>query len=92
MELTFGQKAVGLNFNTSGYDAVTTCKQKFADIIDTLNDLRSNTAIDEVKRDIDSKSPKLNNKIEKAYEFIEKLSWEGISKTFIKAINKLVKE
>jgi hypothetical protein len=48
--------------------------------------------IDEVKRDIDSKSPKLNNKVEKAYEFIEKLSWEGISKTFIKAINKLVKE
>jgi glycosyltransferase involved in cell wall biosynthesis len=48
--------------------------------------------IDEVKRDIDSKSPKINNKVEKAYEFIEKLSWEGISKTFIKAINKLVKE
>lgn len=48
--------------------------------------------IDEVKRDIDSKSPKLNSKIEKAYEFIEKLSWEGISKTFIKAINKLVNE
>jgi len=50
MEQTFGQKAVGLSFNPSGDDAVSTCKQKFADIIDTLNDLRSNTAIDEVKR------------------------------------------
>lgn len=40
-ELTFGQKAVGLKFNPSGDDAVAECKQKFADIVDQLNDLRN---------------------------------------------------
>lgn len=38
--LTYGQKAVGLNFNPSGDDAVAKCKQGFADLIDQLNDLR----------------------------------------------------
>jgi len=49
-ELTFGQKAVGLNFNPSNDDAVGQCKQKFADAIDQLNDLRSQTTSGEVKR------------------------------------------
>lgn len=39
--LTFGQKAVGLNFNPSGSDAVGQCKQKYADAIDQMNDLRN---------------------------------------------------
>jgi hypothetical protein len=49
-ELTFGQKAVGLNFNPSGDDAVGQVKQKFADVIDQLNDLRNSSASNEVKR------------------------------------------
>lgn len=49
-ELTFGQKAVGLNFNPSGDDAVGQAKQKFADAIDQLNDLRGTTTSGEVKR------------------------------------------
>lgn len=48
--LTFGQKAVGLNFNPSGDDAVGKVKQKFADAIDQLNDLRNTTTNSEVKR------------------------------------------
>ncbi|ULJ61047.1 DUF7681 family protein [Wielerella bovis] len=40
-ELTFGQKAVGLTFNPSGNEKVTQCKQAFADLIDMMNDLRS---------------------------------------------------
>ncbi len=35
-ELTFGQKAVGLNFNPSGDDRVGTAKQLIADTIDLL--------------------------------------------------------
>jgi hypothetical protein len=49
-QLTFGEKAVGLNFNPSGDDAVTKCKQRFADAIDQLNDLRTTTESGEVKR------------------------------------------
>lgn len=33
-ELSFGQRMVGLNFNPSGDDEVTKCKQLFADAID----------------------------------------------------------
>lgn len=40
-ELTFGQKAVGLDFNPSGDSGVTTFKKNFAQIIDDLNSLRS---------------------------------------------------
>lgn len=50
MELTFGQKAVGLSFNPSNDDAVAKAKQKFADAIDQLNDLRNATTDSEVKR------------------------------------------
>lgn len=49
--LTFGQKAVGLNFNPSGDDAVANCKQGFANEIDRMNDFRnSEGATGEQKR------------------------------------------
>ena len=47
---TFGQKAVGLSFNPSGDDAVSECKQHFADAIDQMNDLRNSASSPEVKR------------------------------------------
>jgi hypothetical protein len=50
MTQTFGQKAVGLAFNPSGDDAVSKCKQIFADAIDQMNDLRSASTSNEVKR------------------------------------------
>ena len=40
-DLTFGQRAVGLKFNPSNDSEVDTCKQKFADLIDQMNDLRN---------------------------------------------------
>ena len=46
---TFGQKAVGLSFNPSGDDAVSECKQHFADAIDQMNDLRNSASSPEVK-------------------------------------------
>jgi hypothetical protein len=39
-ELSYGQRAVGLNFNPSKDDSVAEAKQRFAAIIDLLNDLR----------------------------------------------------
>ena len=47
---TFGQKAVGLSFNPSGEDAVSECKQRFADAIDQMNDLLRTTPSPEVAR------------------------------------------
>ncbi len=41
MDLTFGQKAVGVSFNPSKNESVDKIKQQFADIIDTLNDMRN---------------------------------------------------
>lgn len=41
MELTFGQKAVGLTFNPSNNPEVDKCKRIFADAIDQMNELRS---------------------------------------------------
>lgn len=49
-ELTFGQKAVGLTFNPSGDERVTSVKQDCAHIIDNLNDLRNKTESGEMKR------------------------------------------
>ena len=40
-ELTFGQKAVGITFNPSNNDSVNRMKQRYADIIDDLNDMRN---------------------------------------------------
>lgn len=39
-KLTFGEKAVGLNFNPSQDNQVDVCKQGFAKLIDQMNDLR----------------------------------------------------
>lgn len=49
-ELTFGQKAVGRNFNPSNDPFVDKMKQHYADIIDQLNELRNQTQDPEVKR------------------------------------------
>ncbi|MFY8160487.1 MAG: DUF7681 family protein [Candidatus Kapaibacteriota bacterium] len=50
MELTYGQKAVGITFNPSNDDKVGMCKQKYAELIDDMNNLRSETTSQEVKR------------------------------------------
>lgn len=48
---TFGQKAVGLNFNPSGESSVDRCKLQFANLIDQMHELRSNEMVsDEQKR------------------------------------------
>lgn len=39
-ELSYGERAVGLDFNPSGDPRVTVLKQAFAKIIDMLNDER----------------------------------------------------
>lgn len=49
-ELSYGQKAVGLNFNPSGNMDVEFCKKDFASIIDRMNDLRNRTDSPEIKR------------------------------------------
>jgi glycosyltransferase involved in cell wall biosynthesis len=45
--------------------------------------------INEVKSDIDSKSPQLKSKIEKAFNYVNSLDWKGISKTFGDEIKRL---
>ena len=50
MDQTYGQKAVGLSFNPSNDDAVTRCKQMFADIIDQMVIVRSGAESPEVAR------------------------------------------
>jgi hypothetical protein len=49
-ELSFGEKAVGLDFNPKQNYEVYTCKKEFADIIDRMNYLRETTHSPEVKR------------------------------------------
>jgi hypothetical protein len=49
-ELTFGEKAVGQNFNPSGDHGVANCKDEFAAVINRMNALRNNTDDPEVKR------------------------------------------
>jgi hypothetical protein len=49
-EQTFGQKAVGINFNPSNEDAIYICKKRYADLIDEMNDLRATTSSQEQKR------------------------------------------
>lgn len=49
-ELTFGEKAVGLNFNPSGDMAVHICKRAFAVVIDQMASLRTLSDDGEVKR------------------------------------------
>ena len=43
MELTFGQKAVGLTFNPSGDELVNKVKQSFADLIDIANGVETSS-------------------------------------------------
>jgi len=49
-ELTYGQKAVGIKFNPGQLSEVDVCKQRFADLIDMMNDLRNTTKSIETKR------------------------------------------
>jgi len=51
-ELTFGERAVGLNFNPSGNVPVQQIKEKAADLIDCLNDYRNATEDGEIKRQL----------------------------------------
>ena len=48
--LSFGEKAVGLNFNPSGDIAVERIKKMFAEAIDFCNENRNVVADPEVKR------------------------------------------
>jgi hypothetical protein len=48
--MTFGKKAVGLSFNPSNDDNVAKCKEEFASCIDRMNDLRTATESQEVRR------------------------------------------
>jgi len=48
--LSFGQRAVGLDFNPSGSDTVVVLKQSCADFIDLCNESRNLTDDPEVKR------------------------------------------
>ena len=41
IEETYGEKAVGLNFNPSELEEVTRIKELYAEIIDLVNDMRS---------------------------------------------------
>ena len=49
-EMTYGEKAVGLTFNPGGDEMVAAIKQKYAELIDLLAEVRATTASDEVKR------------------------------------------
>lgn len=72
--LTFGQKAVGLTFNPSGDDAVAQCKQGFADLIDQMNDLRSNSVIDGQGRHASTAITMLEDAQMRA---VKALTWRG---------------
>lgn len=49
-DLTFGEKAVGLNFNPSNDPTVQKIKETYAAIIDFLNECRNATVSGEAKR------------------------------------------
>lgn len=49
-ELTFGEKAVGLTFNPGGSALVDEIKKAYANVIDTLNNIRNGTDSPEVAR------------------------------------------
>lgn len=49
-ELTYGEKAVGMNFNPSGDWNVRRIKELYAEIIDTMDNLRDSEATPELKR------------------------------------------
>jgi hypothetical protein len=49
-ELSYGEKAVGLNFNPGQSHEVHKCKKEFADVIDRMNYLRLQSQDAEVQR------------------------------------------
>ena len=49
-ELTFGEKAVGVQFNPSKFPQVDLYKKQCAELIDNLNDARNRTDDGDVKR------------------------------------------
>jgi len=49
-DLTFGGRAVGLTFNPGGNLTVNAIKGQFADVIDNLNDLRTESTDPDEKR------------------------------------------
>lgn len=49
-ELTFGEKAVGINFNPGQFTPVDHIKERAAELIDTLNDYRNATDDGDQKR------------------------------------------
>lgn len=50
VELTFGERAVGLAFNPSGDKIIWETKKRFADLIDKMHELRTETADSEQAR------------------------------------------
>ncbi len=51
-QLTFGERAVGLNFNPAQDPKVAKIKEQFAAIVDTLNDYRAGNPGDEHDPDV----------------------------------------
>lgn len=51
-ELTFGEKAVGITFNPGGHPLVNAIKEKAAEYINVLNEVRNVTENGEVKRQL----------------------------------------
>lgn len=49
-QLTYGQKAVGVNFNPAGDPVVGAVKESSAKLIDQMDELRKTTTSSEVKR------------------------------------------
>lgn len=49
-QLTYGEKAVGIKFNPSACSDIDEMKQKFADLIDKMDYLRSESTSNEQKR------------------------------------------
>lgn len=49
-ELTYGQKACGVNFNPDGNLHVAAIKQAYADLVDKLDGMRQASSNTEVKR------------------------------------------
>jgi hypothetical protein len=49
-ELTFGEKACGVSFNPGGNEDVNLIKNRFADVVDCLQDYRNDTSNPEVAR------------------------------------------
>jgi hypothetical protein len=50
MNMTFGEKAVGLSFNPSANPEVEACKREFAAVIDRMDKLRAESMLPEVRR------------------------------------------